>query len=439
MTVRIRRKLGAASLAAPIHLVFLVALGLLLAACGDGSGDADRDEATGTPTTAGEPEQSGDPIVAPRSEDTPAPATTVVREAAVQLPAGLAQLAEVWETDFGTRTIDLNELALGIPARDPRDLIRPIDAPVFMLVDEAGGWLEDREPGVLVEIDGIARFYPLSILTRHEIVNDRFGDIPVAVTYCPLCNTALTFDRRVGDDTLRFGVSGLLRNSDLVMWDDVTQSLWQQITGEAIVGSLAGTSLRPIGSAIVRWADFATSHADGEAMGPDQGFGIPYGTNPYVGYSSRSAPYPFFEGEIDDRFPALERVIGVTLDDSHKAYPFSLLSQDRVVNDEVAGIPIVVVWGAEDTADALDSGSIPRGQSVGTGIAYFAEVDGTALTFADAGEDRLTDVETGSTWTLLGEAIDGPLAGSQLEFAPHRNEFWFAWQAFFPGAPVYGG
>jgi hypothetical protein len=405
------------------HSAMLAALALVLAACGGAGAGGDQ------PTTVSSSTTSTNPPIAT--------STTIVRGDDSELPAGIAQLDGVWETDFSTRSIDLEELALGIPALDPRDLIRPIDDPAFESVESAADWLESTEPGVLVELDGDARFYPLRILTRHEIVNDVVGDVSIAVTYCPLCNTALVFDRTVDDRVYRFGVSGLLRNSDLVMWDDRTQSLWQQITGEAIVGELTGTRLRQIGSAIVRWADFSDAHPEGDVLGLDQGFGIPYGANPYVGYSSRERPFPFFEGEIDDRYPALQRVVGVTIDGTSKAYPFSEIAPLGAVNDEVGGVPITVLWGAPDTADALDAGFIPAGDGIGTGIAYLSTVDGQVLILEPVGDDLFRDTETASTWTLLGEAIDGPLEGSRLQLATHRNEFWFAWQAFFPDADVF--
>jgi len=344
----------------------------------------------------------------------------------------------VWATDWSKATVDLNEILVGIQANDPRDMIPPIDDPVFDAVSETE-WLTDQDPGLALEIDGLARFYPLAVLTRHEIVNDEFGDVPVAVTYCPLCNTGVVFDRRFDGQVLRLGVSGLLRNSDLVMWDDVSQSLWQQITGEAIVGEYAGQRLTPIGAPIVRWADFASTYPNGEAMAPDQGFGRAYGINPYAFYSSRDVPYAFFQGEIDDRFPALERVVGVTIDELSKSYPFSLLGQARVVNDEINGHPVVVFWGAADTADALDSDVISESVGIGTAVAYSAVVGGQTLTFEAIGDTEFRDLETGTTWSILGKATDGQLVGSELEILPHRNEFWFAWQAFFPESDVWEG
>lgn len=349
----------------------------------------------------------------------------------------VARATEPWPTDWASRSIDLSELLLGIGMIDPRDAIPPIDDPIFESLDEAAGWLDSRAPGMLVSIGGESRFYALSILHRHEIVNDRIGGIPVAVTYCPLCNTALTFDRRVDGEELRFGVSGLLRNSDLVMWDDGTVSLWQQVTGEAIVGAAAGTVLTHIPTAIVSFGEFAAAYPDGRSLSRDNGFGIPYGFNPYEGYSSRTAPYPFFTGEVDPRYGALERVVGVTVGGAATAYPFPLLAEVGAVNDSVGGIPITVFWGG-DTADALDSRVVRDGRAIGTGIAYLRQVDGRPLTFVKEGE-VFRDRETSSTWTLLGEAVGGPLAGTRLEIAVHRNEFWFAWGAFFPEGEVHEG
>jgi hypothetical protein len=235
---------------------------------------------------------------------------------------------------------------------------------------------------------------------------------------------------------LRFGVSGLLRNSDLVMWDDATTSLWQQITGEGVVGEFAGTELEPISTRIVSYGEARQAVPDAWSLSPDTGFNAAYGRNPYQGYSSSVLPF-LYDGEPDPRFPALSRVVGVSVDDAATAYPFETIQDERVVNDEVGGVPVVVMWGG-DTADALDTADISDGAAIGTGVAYDRRVDDRILTFSPAeGEDRFTDAETGSTWNLLGQAVAGPLAGEQLEVVPHRNEFWFAWAAFFPAAEVH--
>ena len=382
-----------------------------------------------------EPPAGPEPAAADPGVPTPAAAPDVIVETDPDVPGVLAQL-QGWATDWGRRTIDLDELVAGIRAADPRDVIPPLDAPEYESVAAAAEWLEGREPGVLVEIGEEVRFFPLRIMTVHEIVNDTIGGRPVVVTFCPLCNTAVVFNPTVGGETLRFGVSGLLRFSDLVMWDSTTESLWQQITGEAIVGDLAGTQLELLPSAIIGWDEFRTSFPDGRVLSRQTGFERRYGINPYVGYSSSSRPF-LFDGEIDDRFPALERVVGVTIGDADKAFPFSVISGPRVVNDTVAGVPVTIFWGS-DTADALDTLDIAEGRAVGTGIAFDRRVGSDVLTFTANGDDTFTDAETGSTWNLLGRATDGPLAGEQLDTVVHRNDFWFAWAAFNEGDPVYG-
>lgn len=358
-------------------------------------------------------------------------------QGSVELPERLARVTSDWATDWSQSTIDLDELAVGINAPDPRDRIPPIDRPRFTDLEAATEWLEGNQPGVVVEIDGDARFYPLSILTRHEIVNDQIGAVPIAVTYCPLCNTAVVFDRRFDGSTLRLGVSGLLRNSDLVMWDDVTESLWQQVTGEGIVGHHSGERLVFVPSRIVSLEAFSDGYPGGRALAPDQGFGIRYGLNPYVRYSSQQAPLSFFEGDVDPRLPALERVVGVEVDGVSVAYAFGDLAEVRVVNDTVGVEPVVVLWGDPATADALDASSIADSRGVGTGVAYLARVGDRTLTFSTGPDDTFIDDQTGSTWTLVGEATEGELVGEHLAVAPHRNEFFFAWAAFFPEGEVW--
>ena len=431
----------------------LVALAVLAASCGTAGVDsgpvaspasrpASSDVSSrpaGGSTAAGEARPEPEPAAAAAEEPTtdtaaagPPPADP--REG---MDALVRRATEPWPTDWSSRIIDLGELLLGLQMVDPRDGIPPIDDPVFQPASTASEWLEDRVPGVLAMLGEEARFYPLGILHRREIVNDVIGGIPVAVTYCPLCNTALTFDRRVEGQTLRFGVSGLLRNSDLVMWDDRTVSLWQQVTGEAVVGAAAGAVLTPLPTAIVSFGEFSASYPEGAVLTGGRDSPSPHDSNPYVGYSTRPAPYGFYTGEIDPRYPALERVVGVTEGGAAAAYPFPVISRAGAVNDAVGGVAVAVFWGG-DTADALDTRAVSEGRPVGTGVAYLRTVDGRELTFTKEGEVFL-DAETASTWTLLGEAVGGPLAGTRLQLAVHRNEFWFVWGAFFPQGEVYEG
>ena len=353
-------------------------------------------------------------------------------------PTGsLARVSTGWATDFTTRTIDLDELRIGISVVPIRDRIPPIDNPEFDPASEAG-W-SDPEPGLLLVLGDTARFYPLAMLIVHEIVNDEIDGRPVLVTYCPLCNSALVFDPVVDGQRLRFGTSGLLRNSDLVMWDDVTESLWQQIGGEGLVGAYAGHRLDVIPSAIVSWGDFKEGYPNGVVLAPPGRPASIYGRNPYIQYTSRSAPIPgFFDSSIlDDRYPALERTVGVTVEGHDKAYPFSVVQSVGALNDAVAGVPVVVLW-SPGTADALDSSTTAEGADVGAALAFDRRVDGEPLEFARAGDGRFTDDHTGSVWNVLGQAVEGELAGTRLEPVAHTNEFWFAWAAFHPNGEVFG-
>lgn len=347
----------------------------------------------------------------------------------------VASATAVWPTDWSRRTVELDEFLLGLPRDDPRDGIPPIDIPAFEPIGDAT-WLDDREPGALVELDGEVRFYPLSMLTRHEIVNDRFGDVPVAVTYCPLCNTAMAFDRRVDGQVLRFGVSGLLRNSDLVMWDDATTSLWQQITGDGVAGHFAGTELEPVSTRIVSYGEAREAFPDALSLMEESGYGEgAYGRNPYQLYSSSTLPF-LYDGTPDPRYPALSRVVGVSVDDEEVGYPFESVREAGAINDEVGGTSVAVLWGG-DTADALDTTDIADGEAIGTAVAYDRRVGDRTLTFTATGDDLFTDTETGSIWNTLGQAVAGSLEGESLDTVTHRNEFWFAWAAFFPDARVY--
>jgi len=143
-------------------------------------------------------------------------------------------------TDFSKRTVALDEIDSGGP---PKDGIPAIDRPRFVTPAEARGWLDPREPVIVLELNGETRAYPLQILMFHEIVNDTVGGQPVTVTFCPLCNASIVFDRRVGGAVLDFGTTGKLRKSDLVMYDRQSESWWQQFTGKGIVGRHAGATL----------------------------------------------------------------------------------------------------------------------------------------------------------------------------------------------------
>ncbi len=333
------------------------------------------------------------------------------------------------ETNFCLHSVDYGEIISGGP---PPDGIPPIDNPNFDPLAVGDEWLEDVQPVIALEIDGDARAYPLAILTRHEIVNDEVGGMPVAVTFCPLCNAGLVFDRTVDGEVLRFGVSGNLRNSDLIMWDNKTLSWWQQFTGEAIVGEKTGTQLEFVPAQMVSWGDFKAAFPEGQVLSTN---GRSYGQNPYTGYDSSTQPFLYL-GTPDPRLPALERVLGYSTEGTAVAYPLPEIAEAGVIEDTVDGQDVVIFY-APGQVSALDQGVIANSKEVGSATLYKPEVDGQTLTFS-YDDGVITDNETGSTWNIFGQATSGELEGSELEPLLSRVDFWFAWAAFQPETTVYG-
>jgi hypothetical protein len=339
-----------------------------------------------------------------------------------------------WKTDFSRHTVPYSDIVSG---GVPRDGIPPLDIPMFDSTADAETWLEGHEPVIAFEMDGDARAYPLQVLTWHEIVNDKVGGVPVTVTFCPLCNSAIVFDRRLDGVIHDFGTSGKLRNSDLIMWDRQTESWWQQLTGEGIVGELAGKRLTFLPAAIVSFSDFRDASPDGKVLSRDTGYDRPYGRNPYSGYDRADNPPFLFDGDSDGRLQPKERVAAATIGDVDVAFPFSVLEQERAVNYTVDGQDVVVFFKS-GTASALDASSISESRDVGATGLFSAEVDGRKLTFQSDGA-RFVDNETGSVWNILGHATEGALAGTRLTPIVHGNHFWFAWGAFKPDTLIYQG
>ena len=260
--------------------------------------------------------------------------------------------------DVSNATIPATAITRGGP---PRDGIPAIDHPKFVRAEQAkldGG---DRVLGVA--LGGKARAYPVRILNWHEVVNDRFGDRAVVVTYCPLCGTGMAFDPPASAQVKPFGVSGLLYNSDVLLYDRATESLWSQILQTAVSGPLRGARLGLLPLTHTTWADWRRRHPDTEVLSTDTGFQRDYGLDPYAGYD-RIQRLMFNVEHRDDRFPLKEWVLGVQVGGKAKAYPFSALA--RTVNaqgelsDTVGGQRVRVRYDrAHGTAEAFDAGGKP--------------------------------------------------------------------------------
>ena len=337
-----------------------------------------------------------------------------------------------WKTNIAKRSIELNEVISGGP---PRDGIPALDNPKFVSVEEAQKWLGEKEPVISLVIDSEARAYPLQILIWHEIINHKFKGVPVSVTFCPLCYSAIAFDRRLDGKTYNFGVSGMLRHSDMVMFDRETESWWQQITGEAIVGDLTGNKLKQIPAQIVGFNQFAESFPKGLVVSKDTGFKRDYGRNPYVGYDNINQKPYFPVGKSDKRLKPMEKIIVVEIDRVSKAYPHRTTRKMRVINDKIKS-QNVVVFHNDGANSALDAGQIKDSKDIGSTGVFIPEVDGKKLNFSFA-EGEFIDDKTKSKWNVFGQATDGKLKGKQLKQIQHGDYFAFAWLIFRPKTKVY--
>ncbi|SLN54278.1 DUF3179 domain-containing protein [Roseisalinus antarcticus] len=262
--------------------------------------------------------------------------------------------AEWPNTDFDTTSVESwAEIRSGGP---PRDGIPALNAPDFHPVaDETA--LSPREPVITLEIAGeVPRAYPIRYLTWHEIVNDTVGGQPVAVTFCPLCNSGITFDRRTAAGVLTFGVSGKLRNSDMIMFDRETESWWQQAIGRAIVGELNGTKLDTLPSWMESWEVFATRNPEGLVMREPTSYPRDYGANPYVRYDSADRPFLYSGENPPHGIAPLARVVRV----ADRAWPLTRLAEEGRISE--AGVTLS--WSAGQ-ASALDSAIIGEGRDVG--------------------------------------------------------------------------
>ena len=337
-----------------------------------------------------------------------------------------------WKTDFAKHTVPLSEFRSGGPGRDG---IPPIDKPKIVSQEEGEEFLEEREPVLAVEQGESVRAYPIQILVWHEIVNDELGGRPIAVTYCPLCNSSVVFDRRVNGRLLSFGTTGNLRKSDLVMWDRQTESWWQQLSAEAVVGELSGRRLEVLPSQTLSWADFRRAHPDGGVLSRETGFERDYGANPYEGYDQPDSEPFLFDGETDDRLPPKEYVAAVFVDERKPlVVPFSHLTREPAVNTATAGTPVVVLY-KRGVVSPLDAAAISRSKEVGTSAAFDRRVGGRTLDFEARG-GVYVDRQTGSEWDITGRAVNGPLEGKRLRPLRHDQQFWFALAAFLPGAEI---
>ncbi|MCI0744006.1 MAG: DUF3179 domain-containing protein [Verrucomicrobia subdivision 3 bacterium] len=289
--------------------------------------------------------------------------------------SALAQRANGF--DLSNATIPTSEIRSGGPGKDG---IRSIDRPKFVKPSQAK-FLRDDDLVVSVTVGNTTRAYPLRILVWHEIVNDTISGQPVAVTYCPLCGTAMVFDPMIGGRRLTFGVSGLLYQSDVLMYDRQTQSLWSQLAMKAVAGKLVDTPLPWLASEHLTWAAWQERYPGGQVLSEATGEGRDYSRQAYPGYERQEKtmfPVPQYRSELRNK----EWVAGIIVNGQAAAYPLAGLARSGEAEQEVGGVTVRVLFDPESKAVSVVN-------------------------------------------TLSGEPV------------PFVKVYWFAWQAFYPDTALW--
>ncbi|MEZ5225164.1 MAG: DUF3179 domain-containing protein [Acidimicrobiales bacterium] len=331
---------------------------------------------------------------------------------------------------FPESLVDRTLIVSGGP---PPDGIPSIDAPTFAPVGSID-WLDDDEAVLVLDVEGDVHIYPTQIMVWHEIVNDEIAGRPVAVTFCPLCNSGLAFERSVPHPNgthmvLDFGTSGSLYQSAMVMYDRQTESLWTHFDGRAVIGDLVGVELDRLPLGITSWHDARAAHPSGEVL-QRPATDRDYGRNPYEGYDQLDGPIGgFFDGDIDSRLPAMTRVVGLDIGGETLAITLDHLAAERLVAFEIGG-QRVVLWHQPGLTSSLEADTVAGGRDIGA-VAAFVTDDVFLL-----GPDGLSDEATNSTWNLFGRAIAGSRSGEQLTVAEKIDTFWFAWSTYHPATAV---
>jgi hypothetical protein len=287
------------------------------------------------------------------------------------------------------------------------------------------------DPVVVVERGGKVKAYPVQILMWHEMVNDEIAGERVVVTYCPLCNAAAVWSGEHEGEELEFGTAGLLRHSNLVMYDRQTESLWQQFTGEGLVGEHAGQELARIPAEVMSFAHLRDHYPTARVLSRDTGYNRAYGTNPYPRYDPAEASAT---GVLEDK----TRVVGILLGgrgggERPVAVTWSAVRQAGALEVEEAG-KRAVIFHQEGMSTPLETGHTHSGREVGVTTVFSPAVAGEYLGPFQRTERGFEDAATRSIWDITGTAVEGPRRGERLERIIHYDTFWFAWKAFYPQA-----
>ena len=284
--------------------------------------------------------------------------------------------------DVSNASIPVDQILAGGP---PRDGIPALSDPKLLDAVDAS-YLQPNDRVIGVELDGIARAYPIAILNWHEVVNDEINGQKYAVTYCPLCGTGVAFRSNVAGNITEFGVSGLLYNSDVLLYDKKTESLWSQIMGEAVAGKLLGEKLNPIPISHTTWRDWLARHPKTKVLSTETGYSRDYDRNPYQGYEQSRQLFFAVNNRAPETYHPKEQVIGLEFNGVFKAYPFVELEKNAQsrFKDSVNGITVFVDWdGANQSVTLSDSKGVKIAGIQGFWFAWFAFHPDTLVFQAD--------------------------------------------------------
>lgn len=313
------------------------------------------------------------------------------------------------------RRLQMGELQL---AAD-EDAIPAIFADDSLFVDAITGDAEwdDGEFVIGVEINGDARAYPIRLMSQHELVNDTIGGQPVLISWCPLCFSAIVYDRLL-ERELTFGVSGYLYFDNLVLYDHQTNTLWSQLLGQGIKGAMRHAQLQALPSMITTWAEWKQQHPDTRILSATQLGENPEAVDPYNNYYLSGVAGITGQAIEDGRLSPKSLVIGLTAGNIARAYPLESLREVTILNDTLGGTPLLLLYD----------------EAAQTAVVY--QRDEGQLFMVENG--RLHDNKTGSTWDAkTGTAVDGDLVGQQLSRVSAPLVYWFAWSTLHQGSSIF--
>jgi hypothetical protein len=346
-----------------------------------------------------------------------------------------------WSTDTTLHTVQLDELTMAVA----KDALPTLDFPKFITKNDPAFNFYEHEPVIEISYNGESKAYPLSLLTMFELSNDSIGGEQVMITYCPMCNSAMVFNRKVKRDSkdylLHFGISGLLMHNDMIMYDKETNSWWEQLMGEAIVGELAGTELKMMRALIISVKDYFDRYPQGKILSPEDLYLISSetGHRPFhhLNHDNNHLDSTYYLPEkVDPRLPPLERVFDIHVENHSMIYPFTSIAKKEVINEVFENMNFVIFYH-KDMVSVLDEDDFKKSKKIGSATAFRRDLDGVIYTFKKKA-NYFVDDQTGSVWDITGYCKEGSLKGKQLWIIPHSNHFAFAYLAFFPDATIYG-